>query len=281
MSYEYSEYNMLRSLDSGHESDISSWSIEQEELKSNSEYDFIPPQNSIIGFSTISPEEGIEEEIEDKKRYFVTQKKKNKVLFEIINESSTSNDTSKFINIKRGRKTNKSSNKQKEIHSKFYEDNILTKIQVHYITFIISFLNEILKDFNYDLQLCDLPYKFKRNITKINQQNLKIKNLREIICNEISDKYKKHKKDVNNVIYDKIKGNEQLNKIFNIKYKLFYKVYFKGNKKINLEEFGINKEIELSENIKMFTDLIKESKNSKINKDYNEKIEFIAKQYLN
>ena len=31
----------------------------------------------------------------------------------------------------------------------------------------------------------------------------------------------------------------------------------------------------------MFTDLIKESKNSKINKDYNEKIEFIAKQYLN
>ena len=39
------------------------------------------------------------------------------------------------------------------------------------MSFIISFLNDIIKNFNYKDKFLELPYDFKRKITKINLES--------------------------------------------------------------------------------------------------------------
>ena len=50
----------------------------------------------------------------------------------------------KYINKKRGRKA-KEKSKKKIIHTNDKEDNLLTKIQIHFFNFIINFCNDCLK----------------------------------------------------------------------------------------------------------------------------------------
>ena len=64
---------------------------------------------------------------------------------------------------KRGREIKGNKNKLK-YHDKNSSDNLLRKIQVHYISFIISFINEILKNLDYNKRFFKLDYKFKFNI---------------------------------------------------------------------------------------------------------------------
>ena len=79
-----------------------------------------------------------------------SQKNKNKNLF-----------TSKiFIKQKRGRKKEKIENKN--FHTNKSTDNILRKIQVHYLSFIIDFVNDILRLLNYKQKFYPLEQKFKK-----------------------------------------------------------------------------------------------------------------------
>lgn len=214
--------------------------------------------------------------------YFINGEdfKQIKKLFTTSNESSSSKAQS--LNKKRGRKGKQSSKEKSKVHDKFIEDNIIRKIQVHFMSFIISFLNDIIKNFDHKDKFLELPYDFKGNITKINLEFLKNINLAEMICNEISSKYSKHKNNENILNYQKIKeknkDNEFIN-IFNINIKDLYKdIYCKGLKTINLSYLGINKKIMLSNNVKMLDDLLVKNLTEK---QYVEKIEFYASQYLN
>ena len=160
-----------------------------------------------------------------------------------------------FTKKKRGRKKKHISDK---IHDKNTIDNVLRKIQVHYLSFIVSYINEILQILGYKERFFKLDYKIKRDIKKINVRFLNRQNIGSIICYKTSHKYKINEK-TNIYIYEQIKqkNDKVLNKIFAENYvSLFWKIYFNSCKKINLKEYGLEKEIYLSEKVKMFEDLL-------------------------
>ena len=167
------------------------------------------------------------------------------------------------------------------IHDKHTSDNILRKIQVHYISFIVSFINEILKKFNFKQRFLNLTYSFKKNINKEFINYLKTEDIGKILCNKISGKYKKDE-NINKNIYDEIiQKNEIIKKIFSEKYSLLFKnIYYKSNKLINLSEYGLNKNIILSEDVKMFKDLLKDIEKKNTDKEYIKNIKICATKHF-
>ena len=200
----------------------------------------------------------------NKKQIFLTEEKKSFVNDSIEIEIS--------LKKKRGRKINNDSNqKNSKIHDKFSSDNLLRKIQVHYLSFIRNFLNDILKYLNYKERFFKLDYKFTKKVNKKFVKELKSKTIGEIIRNIISDKYTKYESNKNKEIYEIVKKNEVLNNILSENYlKLFKKVYFKSKRKINLKEYGLDKDIFLSKDVKMYEDLLKKDKDG--NKEYEKEL---------
>ncbi len=98
-------------------------------------------------------------------------------------------DKNKFINKKRGRQikeTNSSNNKNKpKVHDKFSTDNLLRKIQVHYISFIIAAINSILKNLGYKEEFLKLDYEAKKNVSRNYFEILKKSTLSDIILSLI------------------------------------------------------------------------------------------------
>ena len=148
-----------------------------------------------------------------------------------------------------------------KIHDKNTSDNLLRKIQVHYLSFIVLFLNEILGFLNLKKQFLRLNYQFKMNVKKEFFNSLKVKTIGDIINNQIRNKYK-CEQNYNENIYKKTKGNVVLKNLYSENYLLFFKkIYIKSEKIINLREYGLNKKIILSDKVKMFKDLIKNKDN--------------------
>ena len=154
------------------------------------------------------------------------------------------------------------------VHDNNSYDNLLRKIQNHFMNFIVSFLNEYLKENNIDKNFCKLDYNFKKQVNKKFVNDLKTKSLRDIIINNISIKYSKHENDANKNYLEDIENNEiykkeitELKKILSINYMDFFrKVYYKSERYVNLKEFGISKIITLSNKVEMFNDLLNQNK---------------------
>ena len=147
---------------------------------------------------------------------------------------------------------------EKKIHDKYSVDNMLRKIQIHYLNFIILFLNEILKNLNYKQRFLKLDYNFRKTIKKDFVELLKKSTLKDIVINKISERYTNYSNNTNKMIYEEIKENEILKNILSIDYlTLFKTIYYKSNKKIDLSQYGINQVIILSKKVKMFNDLLK------------------------
>ena len=208
--------------------------------------------------------------------------------FEEQNKSQLNEDLKKnikssdknVINKKRGRgNINDLKEKCINIHDKYSADNLLRKLQVHYLTFIISFLNDILKNLNYKKKFLKLDYKFKKNVKQTFVESIKSKSLREIICNNISSKYQNYNEDTNEIICKKIQKDEVLNKILSENYlQLFKKIYLKSNRIFNLKEYGLDKEIILSKEVKMYKDLLKSFEE---NKEYKKRMnECVNRNFL-
>ena len=184
------------------------------------------------------------------------------------------NDSTELTKKKRKRgKENSKGSKNAKIHNIFSQDNLLRKIKIYYLNFIISFLNNIIKHLNYDdKKFLKLNYEFKKNVSKNFFNTLKEKTIGEIITNKISLKYKKHEKNTNDVIYQELKENKLLNNLFFEKYlKFFKKFYFKSYKIISLKDYGLDKEFVLSNKVKMYKNLLKD--NESLGKNY--------KKYIN
>ena len=217
------------------------------------------------------------------------EKEKNDLYFlykkDIPKKSSIKFISKNHLKKKRGKKKQNEINENGDngyikikIHDKNTSDNVLRKIQVHYLSFIVSFVNEILYNLKFDQRFFKLSYSFKKNTKKEFVNSLKTKDIGEILCNKISDKYKKDE-NVNKNIYNKIKEDKVLKNIFSEKYLLlFKKVYFKSNKLINLSEYGLNKIIKLSDKVKMFQDLLNDIEKLDINKKYMKSINDCAVQ---
>ena len=189
-----------------------------------------------------------------------------------FNQNQNINDTkNKMIKFNVIKKTKRNINSKRN-HNRNSCDNLSKKIQVHYLSFLVSFINDILKNLDIKDKFFSLNYTFKRNVNKDFVDSLKKKNIGEILCNKISKKYKKYEYS-NTLVYNKVKQNEVMNKILSLNYMSLFSVYFKSSKLINLKEYGFDKDIILSNKVKMYKDIFQKYYN---NKEYI----YIVNQYI-
>ena len=216
--------------------------------------------------SIFLPKEKVEKKEDQEKLYFLERLENSlpscqSKRIEIKKETSSKKEL--VIAIKKRGRYKENPNLKVKTHDKYSTDNLLRKIQVHYLTFIVDFLNEILSLLNCGKKFLKLDYEFKKNVNKKNVEYLKEKKIKDIICNRISKKYR-NVEYYNKAIYEQIKDNTILNNMLSENYlTLFKKIYYKSQKIINLKEYGLDKNIVLSKKVKMFNNLL----NIKDNKD--------------
>lgn len=195
----------------------------------------------------------ISEEIKSESKKNDNIQKKYDILFTVIKEDIKEKKVLK----KRGKQNLSKDCKKYKIHKFDSHDNILRKINSHFLSFIVLFLNEILNYLNYPHRFIKLNYKYKKKVNKKYIEEIKNETIGDIICKKISGKYKKLDVYYNKIIYGQIKDNIILKNIMSERYlDLFKKIYHKGSKIINLKEYGLNKEIILSNKVKMYKDLL-------------------------
>lgn len=194
-------------------------------------------------------------------------------------EDNLSSNTNSTRN-RRGRRTN-NLNIQ---HPLTKNDCRMAKIQTGYFTFLIIFINTVMKKLKLKYFFLQLEGKFKRNINQNFRKFLNKKTIRDILYNEpISEKYKKYDKFENKKIIDRLE-NEKQKIILDILDKnflyFFENLFYLNIKKFNLSTLGFEPlEIVLDQNVKMFNNLMKESRC----KDfiiYKNKMEKCAKKYF-
>lgn len=164
-----------------------------------------------------------------------------------------------IIKKKRGRKALKDVN-SKRVHDAFDYDNILRKIQVHYLTFIISFINDLIDAFIPDykeLKFKNLSYDLKKTVNHSYVENLKNKTIGEILQFKVSPKNRNFEDTINQQIFKKIYAlNPFLTKFFDMSYlDLFNNYYYKSNRNFCFE--GIK--VKTSQNTKFFVDLLQKN----------------------
>ena len=174
--------------------------------------------------------------------------------------TSRTNDTTLPKNKKRGRKSNSEEEKEKN-HDKYSPDNVKRKIQVHYLSFITLIINVILDSCGIREKFYKLEYEFKRIVNKRHFNYLINSKIGDIISKEISNKYKKKRKDNNSNVYNYFIANKVLEGIFEMKYLDFFRMfYMKKDKIVDLKIIGIDKIITLSEKTETYYDLLEKLK---------------------
>ena len=112
-----------------------------------------------------------------------------------------------IINRKRGRIPLK---KISHIHSALDDDNILRKIQVHFLTFLVSFTNDYIdtlfpnRNKKNILHFRHLDYKLKKTINHNSVEGIKTLNIGEILKKDASPKNKTCQSNINEIIYNKL-----------------------------------------------------------------------------
>lgn len=190
--------------------------------------------------------------------------KKTKYIRKIFN-SKLYDKNKNVINKKRGRKSLK-----KEIlhvHSALDDDNILRKIQVHFLTFLVSFTNDYIDTIfpNLDkkakniLHFRHFDYKVKKTINHGSIENLKKKTIGKILQMEASPKNKTCKRNINQIIYYKLSALfPELEKFyFNKSFPEFFIEYYynKSERFITLNGVKVN----LSNKTQTFSALIQKN----------------------
>ena len=167
---------------------------------------------------------------------------------------------------KRGRKENeKKLNKKSHGSSDF--DNIQRKIQVHFITFLIQFANDIVKSIlgnkkNY--LFMDIKYNIKKIVNHGYIESLKKLNYSDILQKPISRKNKKFDENSNKKLYEKlIEESEIIRKIFDKKYLYIFQKYYFCLKDNEIETDFDGIKIKLSNKTRPFTHLLRKNENEK------------------
>ena len=201
------------------------------------------------------------------------------------NKKNTKNHIFSIITHKKRGRINSRERKNIKPHDKFFEDNIVRKLQVNYINFITNFINEILKEIGReDLQFITLDYLYKRKVDKEHRNKLKTKTIAEVLSNNISPKFKTKNMNKNIETVEIIK-KENINILINILNKeiffFFDKIYFKNYRNFNLKEFGFDDlEIKLPKHIKLFEDLLIKNKKEIHYEEYKARIYRCANKYF-
>ena len=190
-----------------------------------------------------------------------TQKHKifKSITFNIKNKNQENNNELILLKKRRGRKCLNEIN-SKRVHKASDYDNILRKIQVHFLTFIIYFTNDLIDAFlpnNKQLKFKNLDYDLKKTVNHSYVEKLKNKAIGEILQFKASSKNRKFDSSINSVIYNKIcELSPVLKKYFELSYlTVFNEYYYKNTKNIIYE----GKIINISQRTKLFIDLVQKN----------------------
>ena len=137
--------------------------------------------------------------------------------------------TEEFIKKKKGQKPKKEKNK---MHGSDSFDNLLTKIQVHFFSFITDISNDALKaEFGENtFTFKNLPYKFKKKTDFDTLLKNKNSILKDILKVNISPKYKKYGQNINeNILKKACEKSKFLSEFFNMKYIDIFREYYDKN----------------------------------------------------
>lgn len=167
--------------------------------------------------------------------------------------------------IKKKRGPIKIKESKKAVHNDWSNDNITSKIQIHYLNFIISFLNDCVfsffgkKKFNFK----NIDYKEKSKVTKAHLEKMKHSTILDILKNiDISNKYKHYDKNINRVNIQALIKYSWFRKIFEMKYLELFLYYY--NDEQPLKELTLfDKKVILSEKTKSFYDLLQKKEQLK------------------
>ena len=168
---------------------------------------------------------------------------------------------------KRGRKKNDKNITNQKCHFSDDFDNILRKIQVSYINFLIKLSNDALKTVfgkNNTYEFKDINYKLKKQINHKCIENLKKSRFADILQMDISPKNRIIQEDMNKITYFKVcKESEQLKMLFDKSYLYLIQKYFNfvddGNHVIDIDGFKIT----LSPKTETFYNLLKKNQEVK------------------
>ena len=159
---------------------------------------------------------------------------------------------------KRGRE------KKKDIerieHDSNSYDNIITKIQVHFLNFLISFLNDAIDSIfekNKNIHFVKFNYAEKSNRKNEYLAKMKSSTIKDLLLNiDISRKYKKFEKNINKKLVEKLDQFPFFQQVFKMNFlKLFY--YYYNNKQPFEQKLLIfDQVIILSEKTKSFYNLL-------------------------
>ena len=166
----------------------------------------------------------------------------------------------------------------KKIHSKMAFDNIITKVQIHFLNFLINLSNDIIKERigkKKHLLFKDIDYRIKRNIKSDNLERFKKLKIKDFLQKPISKKFKSFNEDHNQNLYKKVANLSEISKeYFYMDYLNLFRIYYNDCKPLN-KIIIKDKSIYLSEETKSFYYLIQ--KNISVKEEI---IEFTKKVFL-
>ena len=166
----------------------------------------------------------------------------------------------KDIGKKRGRHPK---NKDKtSFHDKTRDDNLMRKIQIHFLTFVIDYCNDALRDeYNYSKDFFrHINHESKKTVNYNYTSKLKNSTIKDLLKMDISDKYSRYEKTYNKDLLEEIENSSPfLSELFEMSFlELFNKYYNEGNP---LDKIVYkNKIINLSDETKSFSNLIDKNK---------------------
>ena len=178
----------------------------------------------------------------------------------------------KVIKLKKpGRKSKNVNDKQftyKKTHGKYSIDNIITKIQAHYINFIINLSNDIIKSVfdgkegNKSLSFKNIEYKAKIYYNYNKFQELKTKCIKDILIKPASKKNNLNNDNYNEEIFnDLIDSPDILDEYFNMNYLSLFDFYYNDGQKLKSIIIN-NKEIKLSNKTMSLWGLLNKNQNN-------------------
>ena len=168
----------------------------------------------------------------------------------------------RLFKIEKNKKRGRKSMKKKKFHLKSDFDNVLTKIQIHFLNFLINISNDVLKATltKNNLHFKHINYKFKKLITYEHIKYLKTVPIKVLLEKDISSKYRKYSKDFNSKILQQvIPSSKWLEEFFNMKYLSLFRIYYNNCKPLKQINFN-GKNINLSLNTKSFFNLLKKNR---------------------
>ena len=154
--------------------------------------------------------------------------------------------------------------KKEEVHDKYWLDNIKRKILIHSINSLIQYTNLVIYRLGYNEKFYKIKAKYKLKEKKDEIKSIKKMNIGQILCQELSSKYKNIVKNMNMIVFEKIKNEPIISNLLSESYSNFIKdIYCKYEKIINLGRYGLNENIYINSKIEMYMDLINKNKNDK------------------